>query len=345
MGLLQLPNEITLLILERLAKERLKRMRLVCKKLADLGAPLLMDVLYISPRSKDTEVFESVIQHPTFKTAVKHVIYEAAKVVDYDLEDYFNVLMLQLDQTEYREIRNTNHAIDQLMKLRTKRLNYAVNSFKNTPACMEDYHQYCLVARAQDPNFNGPWFAGVCEGLRKLGPVQSVTIRNTWDMIYDDDMDARSAASEAETDTNDGGNFDTSENHQDIEDDEWEDCQSNDSCTDNLLADVPGLRLDGTRLVGSLSARAWRPTWLNPSYTVEHFHDRENVYSVYWEGWHNFQQDFALVVRMLKMARIQPDAFRIPETKTSLRAFQPNFWSVWIVTYHSMTHFCTLPAI
>ncbi|KAL8880020.1 MAG: hypothetical protein Q9192_008108 [Flavoplaca navasiana] len=214
MGLLQLPNEIVLLILKRLSKERLKRMRLVCRNLADLGASLLMDVVYISPRSEDTEVFDSVIQHPTFRASIKHVVYDTAKVVRYDLEDYHNALMMQLDQKEYDEMRNKNNVMQKLMELKSKRSYFKAKReifkmFKYSPECMEDYHQYCLVALEQDPNVNGPWFAGVCEGLRKLGPVQSVTIRNTWDKIYDDDLEARSVFSEAEMDTKGEAHHDT----------------------------------------------------------------------------------------------------------------------------------------
>lgn len=124
MGLLQLPNEIVHLILKRLPKERLKRMRLVCKKLSDLGAPLLMDVVYISPRSEDTEVFNSVTQHPTFRAAIKHVVYDTAKVVRYDLEDYYKALMMQLDQKEYNEMSNKNNVMEKLMELKTKRSYY-----------------------------------------------------------------------------------------------------------------------------------------------------------------------------------------------------------------------------
>ncbi|KAL8880279.1 MAG: hypothetical protein Q9198_002283 [Flavoplaca austrocitrina] len=235
-----------------------------------------MDVVYISPRSEDTEVFESVIQHPTFRTAIKHVVYDTATVVFYDLEDYFDALMLQLDQKEYNGMRNKNHVMKKRMKLKAKRSYYKSKQifkmFKNNLKCMEDYHQYYLVA---------------------LG--------------------------EAEMDTKDEDHHDTSDGDEDNENkdenDEWEDWNSSDTDTYSPLADAPGLRMDGTHLVGSPPARAWRPTWLNPPYRTKHFHDRENVCSVYWEEWHNVQHDFALIVQMLKKARIQPKAFRVPGNK------------------------------
>ncbi|KAI4270542.1 MAG: hypothetical protein LQ337_006612 [Flavoplaca oasis] len=192
---------------------------------------------------------------------------------------------------------------------------------------MEDYHQYYLVALGQNPNVNGPWFAGVCEGLRKLGPIQSVTIRNTWDKIYDDDLEARSVSSEAEMDTSGEAYHDTSDGDEDSknedENDQWEDCNGSDTDTYSPLADTPGLRMDGTRLVGSPSARAWRPTWLNPSYRMKHFDDRENACSVYWEEWQNVQYDFTLVVHMLENARIQPEAFRVPGNKDESQSLSP----------------------
>ncbi|KAL9619491.1 MAG: hypothetical protein Q9204_008295 [Flavoplaca sp. TL-2023a] len=224
---------------------------------------------------------------------------------------------MQLDQKEYDEMRNKNNVMQKLMDLKSKRSYFKVKQqifkmFKNSPECMEDYYQYCLVALGHDPSVNDPWFAGVCEGLRELGPVQS-------DKIYDDDLDVRSVSSEAEMDTEDEARHDTSDSDEDNENedenDEWEDWGSSDTDTYSPLADAPDLRMDGTRLVGSPSAREWRPTWLNPPYRMKDFHDSENLCSVYWEEWHNVQHDFPLIVQMLRNARIQPKAVRVPGNK------------------------------
>ncbi|KAL8983642.1 MAG: hypothetical protein Q9205_002178 [Flavoplaca limonia] len=224
---LQLPNEIVLLILKSLSKERLKRTRLVCENLADFGASLLMDVVYISPRSEDTE-------HPTFSAAIKHVVYDTAKVVHYDLEDYYNALMMQLDQKEYDEMRNKNNVMQELMELESKRSYFKAKRgifkmFKNSPECMKDYHQYCRVPLGQDPSVNSPGSLASAKGYE-------------------------SSDHEAEMDTKDEAHHDTSngdeDNENEDENDEWEDWNSSDTEIYSPLADAPGLRMDELELHG-----------------------------------------------------------------------------------------------
>ncbi|KAL9003043.1 MAG: hypothetical protein Q9188_004055 [Gyalolechia gomerana] len=187
------PDEIVLAVLGRLSKKYLKRTRLLCKRLALLSAPLLLDVIYISPQSKNVEVFEAITQHPVFNAAVKDIVYDSAKFADYSLVNYYNALYSQLYKAQYQCIRLSDDAVRDLMALIPPRK-------RNNPACMsrgfqrclghaeflDGYYQHTLLAQEQKSDIKDRWFIIVCDGLRKLGPVQSVTIRNTWDMIYDD---------------------------------------------------------------------------------------------------------------------------------------------------------------
>ena len=147
MGLIKLPNEIILLILRSLSKHRLKRMRLVCEKLAVLGAPLLMDVVYISPRAKDMAVFEAIVQHPVFNPSIKHVVYDSAQIIHHSLEGYYNALEYQLQNPAYKRIWISNTGVQQMMDLikpHAKSYSSKLESFRqfqNQPGWMEDFRQ------------------------------------------------------------------------------------------------------------------------------------------------------------------------------------------------------------
>lgn len=329
MGLLELPNEIMLQILENLSKQRLKRMRLVCNQLAILGAPLLMDVVYISPRSKDMEVFEFVVQHPVFNVAIKHVVYDSAQIISYSLEDYYNALEDQLRNPAYKRIRISNLAVREMMDLikphvksYTSKLE-GFRRFQDQPGWIEDFRQQKQIALARETNIDSLWFAGVCEGLRKLGPIQSVNIRNTWNMIYDEDI--RSDTSECASETGDDICPGFNEDDQDMED-QWEDCGSSDASTvDVVSTDIPGgLQCDGTRLVGSPLARAWPPTWLNPPSNEYHLSQREKICGLPYDEWYSIRQEFVLVTQMLKSADKQPMIFRVPGNSDSSESLSPH---------------------
>ncbi|KAL8751772.1 MAG: hypothetical protein Q9199_006195 [Rusavskia elegans] len=291
-----------------------------------------MDVIYISPRSKDMEVFESIVQHPVFNVAIKHAVYDSAQIISYSLEDYYNALEDQFRDPEYKRIRISNAAVREMMDLikpHVKSYSSTLEGFRRIqvqPGWIEDYRQQKQIALAQETNIDSPWFAGVCEGLRKLGPIQSVTIRNTWDMINDDDT--RSDTSECASETAGDIQPVTKEDDQNMEimEDEWEDCGSSDASTGHtVVKDIPGgLRCDGTRLVGSPLARAWPPTWLNPPTDEAILAHREKICGLSYDEWYSIRQDFLLVTQMLKSANKQPLVFGVPGNSDHSESLSPH---------------------
>ncbi|KAL8802130.1 MAG: hypothetical protein Q9182_003996 [Xanthomendoza sp. 2 TL-2023] len=342
MGLLELPNEVILLILGNLSKARLKRTRLVCAKLAQLGARTLMDVVYISPRSKDMEVFDAITQNPAFSSAIKHIVYDCAQWVDYSIGDYFDALENQFRDREYHHLRSSNNAVGELMDLihpHQKGYMSRIQGLKNCKehaGFMEGFRQYSLLATGQDdrPVVDSPWFTHVCEGLRKLGSIHSVVIRNTWDMIYDDDIgwdsrDDRSDTSAGDTNEEvyDGHQSDSSDLEKD--DDDWSDCSSSYAFTmERPIAGAPGLRNDGTRSVGSPLARTWPPERLQPPFTRNHLSDREMVCSRIWDDWYSVYDEIILVIQMLKSANKQPLSLRVPGNKDQSESLSPGALSM-----------------
>ncbi|CAL8575671.1 hypothetical protein XPA_001582 [Xanthoria parietina] len=279
-----------------------------------------MDVVYISPRSKDMEVFESIVQHPVFNGAIKHVVYDSAQIICYSLKDYYNALKEQLEGSEYKRLRITNAAVQEMMDVIKPPFESCSSTlegfhrFQDRPDLIEDFRQQNQIALTQETHIDSPWFAGVCKGLRKLGPIQSVTIRNTWDMTYDEDntSDTSGCTSEIGDDTHPG----SKEDDQDIEnmEDQWENCGSSDASTiDMMSTKTPGsLRCDGTRLVGSPLARCWPPTWLNPPTDQSILSHRKNSCGLPYDEWYSIRQEFLLVTQLLKTAGKQPLVFGVP---------------------------------
>ncbi|KAL8801824.1 MAG: hypothetical protein Q9200_006815 [Gallowayella weberi] len=276
MGFLQLPNEITLLILEKLSKARLKRTRLVCKKLAQIGAPLLMDVLYISPRSKDMEVFDAVTQNPAFSSAIKNIVYDCAQWVDYSIKDYFNALSDQFRDEEYKRFRSSKNAVYESSGLFTQ------------------------------------WLSVIC---------------GIWSMTMTSDGTPVMTESDTNEEVCDGHQSDSSDLKKD--DDYSSDCSSSyASSMEGPIEDAPGLRIDGTRSVGSPLAWTWHPERLQPPFRQDHFYDREKVCGRPWNEWSFVYLEFILVTQMLKSANKQPLSLRVPGNVDRSESISPDVLTV-----------------
>ena len=321
-NLLEFPDELILAIIGKLKKKYLKRARLVCKKLAVLAAPFLLDVIYVSPHTKNTNVLEAITQHPIFSKTVKHIIYDSAKFADYSLEDYFNALSNQIRDPRYRRARMYNNDVRELLDLIQPRTRTSLGSHlasergfgrcKNQGMFMMGYHQFSLLAEEQKVGVDSPWFDSVREGLRRLGPIQSVTVENTWQVAYreamaDDISEDSSNGDENVDDDQDGrrGLEDTS--------DEWEDCGSSEtSSTDDRLLHRNHLGRDGMRLVGSPLARAWPPSWLQPPSSLDELSSQELVSEFDHQEWYSVGQSFNLLARLLLTADKEPQILRVP---------------------------------
>lgn len=268
MGFLDLPDELILTVLGNLGKQSLKRMRLVCQRLASIGATLLLDAIYISPHAKNMEVFEAITQHPVFSASVKNIVFDSAFFAIDSPNDYGHALCRQFRDPVYRRIKIYDGAVRQLIK--TFRYRYGTQSHSlvrcgDHAELIEGYRQYRQLAHAQKTY---AWFSCVCEGLRKLGAIRSVTIRHSWSMIHDDII----ADDNDEWSTNgddcgiDQYDFENEANSLDHWYPTWQVCgSSNAAWIDRFPKRSPGMEYNGRRLVGSPLARSWPPSMLNPT--------------------------------------------------------------------------------
>ncbi|KAL8685353.1 MAG: hypothetical protein Q9224_005851 [Gallowayella concinna] len=237
---MHIPNEVLLNILANLQKLDLKRARLVCQTWASLSAEFLFETIYISPRETDLAVFDAITQHPVLRRAPRHLIYDCAVFSRHDQKQYLQELYEQFDNGLFSTFGSAESVIREMLSSvpRESIDDYDIGDIApqlaNYPVFIEGYRKYFDHAKEQYFVFYHDWSERVCRGLESLGPITFVTMRNTWDMIYDKEI----------------------LNNQTI-DYSW------DMDRDELIS-LGRIQPDGKRLIGSPSARAWPPTALLP---------------------------------------------------------------------------------
>ncbi|KAI4180886.1 MAG: hypothetical protein L6R41_006962 [Letrouitia leprolyta] len=334
-NLLDCPNEVIDLVVRNLKRREVKQTRLVCRRIALLAAPYLIDVIYISPHSKNMEVFEAVTRHPVFSTTIKHVVYDSAKFSSFSLEDYRHALISQLDQSQYNMIQRRNDDLREMMDLLQPYrliLRDSAAEKKGLQRCkghakfMMGYRQFIILAQQQKDNTSRSWFDRVCEGLRKLGPIQSAIVRNAWDtgcreIILDDSSGDSSEVDVDEYLDHDPGKM----SGLDDVDGEWEDFSSSEATSSGhrSLQRLVALGIDGMRLVGSPLARAWTPSWLQPPSSALALSAQEIISAFDYDEWYSVGQSFDLLVRLLSAADKHPQILRVPGNHDGSEGLSP----------------------
>lgn len=315
--LLDCPNEVVLIVIQNL-KRNVKQLRLACRRLALLAKPFLIDTVFISPHSKNMEVFDAVTQHPILSKTVKHIVYDSVKFAGFSLPDYYTALTDQLLQPHHDKIKYQNDDLMELMDLlRPFRLLFQrgyIAEEKGLALCkdyskfMRGYRQFCLAAREQRDNINKVWFDRVCRGLRKLGPIQSVIVWNAWDMSCreTDENDGSTNSSKAFNDVRENtNNEDDAMSGSDDMSDEWENVST---------SEAPRLAMssNGMRLTGSPLARSWPPSWLQPPSSAYVLAAQEVLGKSDHEEWYSIGKAFNWLIRMLNETNKQPLTLRVP---------------------------------
>ncbi|KAL8748750.1 MAG: hypothetical protein Q9184_007110, partial [Pyrenodesmia sp. 2 TL-2023] len=188
---MDLPNEILSPILGYLSNRDLKHTRLTCRRFSSLSNyHFNLDTVYLSPRSKDMDVFDGITQHPFFSQRVKHVVYDSAQFMHLSMEDYFHTFCAQLNfrrsalkhssvQELIDRLRGSHHPItERLLSMPLPFLR-----FLEDRSMLEGYFQYMTHALEQRKLFSRTWFARARRGLEALGVIHSIAVRNTWHMI------------------------------------------------------------------------------------------------------------------------------------------------------------------
>ncbi|KAI4203615.1 MAG: hypothetical protein LQ346_001762 [Caloplaca aetnensis] len=187
------------MILEYLPRQELKQCRLVSKLWGIRCEELLklkLDTLYLSPRDGDMERFDAMTQDPHFAKKIKHLVIDSAQFVKYSMPAYSEVLFTQLLDDDYSAKHASNHlgfahltgligAPKQLPFFgRGEFMSRAYGKCQDDPVFLEGFRQYCRLV-VQQANSHSPfWFDRARRGLQSIGLLQSLTICNTWEMLY-----------------------------------------------------------------------------------------------------------------------------------------------------------------
>ncbi|KAL8651679.1 MAG: hypothetical protein Q9226_004598 [Calogaya cf. arnoldii] len=295
---MNLPNEVTILILSFMPKSVVKQARLVCQLWADLGAQFLFDTIYISPRRIDMDVFEEITRHGTLRNLPQHLVYDSAVFEQFDEIGYaWNInwqyregifdLLGDAHDSIYEMSRN--NPIDDIDPTATE----LDTQLKNHPIFAKGFREYSKSANEFRNIFNHDWFRTVHRGLQKLGPIISVTMRNTWEMIYD------------ERDTWAAPEHDESSNNS------WDEARAlklEKDMRDSLIS-RHCIRSDRKRLVGSPSARAASATTLHPC-GPQDWSDTDKT-EVIRTGKSSGYHEFVEVVKLLSSVSIHPKELNI----------------------------------
>lgn len=96
-----LPPEIIGLVATHLEKSDLKEIRLVNGVWNTLVTPLLFDQVYVSPRTKDLEVFTAITSRPQLAASVKKIIYDVSTFYELSHREYFDLICTEISLIFY----------------------------------------------------------------------------------------------------------------------------------------------------------------------------------------------------------------------------------------------------
>ncbi|KAL8950979.1 MAG: hypothetical protein Q9222_003013 [Ikaeria aurantiellina] len=194
--ILQLPNEILLSIFSYLSQRQIKAIRQVSKELAILGGHILINTVYISPRTEDIRVFRAITQHPDLRKSVVHLVYDTAQFTHLSQNEYYaklhTQLRLQIQSGTSNPLLHGLFRVIQPEKIKADETLLDVNKrgrfdFWHDEGYEEGYQQWCEYAKEQSNVFSDPWFATVLGGLKRLGPIESVTLKSTFGVTFQQD--------------------------------------------------------------------------------------------------------------------------------------------------------------
>ncbi|KAL8751531.1 MAG: hypothetical protein Q9199_006350 [Rusavskia elegans] len=209
-------NEIVSIILSCLPKKHLKSARLINKTWASLGGQMLIGTLYISPREIDMAAFDGITQHPDLSKSVKHLVYDTAQFRKYDsFGEYYNTLERQLDFYEFLHLGSAHTELEDFCSSmndtgkKTKigkgwrfhrrevsdsdeesEIGFDDAEFEdhwNDPTFIDGYQRSLLHTSESGNIFRPSWCTRVVRGLKALGSITSVIMKNTWNVIYEAD--------------------------------------------------------------------------------------------------------------------------------------------------------------
>ena len=200
-----LPLEVKRIVLEEFAKSDLKLVRLVSKDWCFAAVPLLFDRIYISPRERDLDVFIEIIDHPVLSQGPKSLIWDASMFLRRDRKEYVRRLSFEAKyihphkfddpSTPYQNF--INECVD--MKGGIEARDRVLSKYHYAAFVKEGFKLWQEITYFERSfRHGGYYYTVLCDGLRKLDRLRSVTVTpNLWD-VTEKDVHARISSSKAQ---------------------------------------------------------------------------------------------------------------------------------------------------
>ena len=199
-GFHDLPNEIYQSIFSFLEKKDLKSVRSCSKFFSIIVIELLFDRIYVSPHSKNLEVFTQMTDHASISKKIKHLIYGSARFEPNMSYELYRDMMLwrtatSLDRADYKAFFDKNHRYPQdfieiVQRYRDScRLTYyrdhadALEGLAKPSILTEGFEDHLRMIDEQQENIlSGKLMRRLCSGLPKLPLLKTVSYENDWDL-------------------------------------------------------------------------------------------------------------------------------------------------------------------
>lgn len=190
------PIEVMLMTFEHLSRKDLRSCRLVSRLWHTwLAERFTIDTLYLSPREMDMEIFDAITHDPYLRRNIRHLVFDAAQFIKRSKTRYYETLCRQFQDKNHRILHSSNPDIQHLKSLIVgperaddfERWNIpVVGSFERCsrdPVFLEGFARYRHLAEEQGNICSQSWFERACHGLQRIVSLESVALRNTWDML------------------------------------------------------------------------------------------------------------------------------------------------------------------
>ncbi len=135
-------------------------------------------------------MFEAITQHPTLRNAPRHLVYDSAVFEQINEVQYACDLHWQYHAGDYDILGDARFEVEEMIRfvsvdILDGKVVEVNQQLRSHPVYENGFREYSRYADEYLNLFTKRWSGRVYRGLKNLGPIISVTIRNTWEMIYD----------------------------------------------------------------------------------------------------------------------------------------------------------------
>ena len=185
-----LPLEVKGIIAKFLCKSDLKTLRYVSKQWHTMATPLLFDQVYVSPRSKDIQIFSHITKHPVLSRSIKRIICDVSIVLDLSLERCFHQLCDQWRSmtaflSKKYPFNSSNPRLNGFANaiiLAERSWRDLFSEYAHDEYVIEGWQSWQDLAKEERKAFahgnEGMYFSDLCSGFHRLSNLQSVMIDN-----------------------------------------------------------------------------------------------------------------------------------------------------------------------